>query len=112
MRERREREKESGQSNMKESLKFFSINVDQALTTMQIVVKRIQSDEVSRQLNNMVMGVTLSEFEPELMFERAEDEIMDVIQDLTRTLLETSSFGSWKVQSTSVTRIVTETFLQ
>eukprot|EP00961_Rhodomonas_salina_P191761 2587745-Rhodomonas_salina.1 len=60
----------------------------------------------------MAMGVTLSEFEPEQMFERAEDEIMDVIQDLTRTLFETSSFGSWKVVSTSVTRIGTETFLQ
>eukprot|EP00961_Rhodomonas_salina_P014100 188851-Rhodomonas_salina.1 len=89
MRERREQEKDSGQSNLKESLKFFSINVDQALTIMQIIVKRIQSNEISRQLNNMAMGVTLSEFEPEQLFERAEDEIMAAIKDLTKTVLET-----------------------
>eukprot|EP00961_Rhodomonas_salina_P262813 3551512-Rhodomonas_salina.2 len=37
---------------------------------------------------------------------------MDVIQDLTKTVLETSSFESWKVASTSVTRIIAEDFLQ
>eukprot|EP00961_Rhodomonas_salina_P262812 3551512-Rhodomonas_salina.1 len=47
MRERLEQENNSGQSNRKESLKFFSINVDQALTTMQIIVKHIQSYEIS-----------------------------------------------------------------
>ena len=112
MRERRLQEKDAGQSNVKESLKFFTINVDQALTTFQIVVKRIQSDEKSRQLNDMAMGVTLSEDEPEQLFERAEDEIMDVIQDLTKTVLENSSFEIWKVAFTSVTRLCDETFLQ
>eukprot|EP00961_Rhodomonas_salina_P123047 1657386-Rhodomonas_salina.1 len=112
MRDRQQQEKNAGQSNVKESLKFFSINVDQALTAYQIVVKHIQSDEKSRQLNDMVMGVTLSDVEPEQLFERAEDEIMDVIQDLTKTVLENSSFESWKVAFTSVTRLSGEAFLQ
>eukprot|EP00961_Rhodomonas_salina_P040381 542596-Rhodomonas_salina.2 len=79
---------------------------------MKVVVKRIQNDETSRQLNDMATGVTLSETEPEQLFETGDNEITEQIRDLTKKVLEGLSFESWRVASTSVSRNIAETFLQ
>eukprot|EP00961_Rhodomonas_salina_P265594 3590220-Rhodomonas_salina.1 len=62
---RRLLERKELESEKIKSLKFFSINIDKALTNMQIVIKHIQSYKTSRQLNDMARGVTLSDTEPE-----------------------------------------------
>eukprot|EP00961_Rhodomonas_salina_P298419 3938061-Rhodomonas_salina.1 len=60
----------------------------------------------------MARGVTLSDTEPEQLFEKADYEITDLIGGLVKQVLEGSSFESWGMASTSVSKIITDTFLQ